>query len=399
MKDLPEKLSFFHKLICSNYPMSLWSYDPSFSLTNTTNPDLSLLIEMDVAGVLRHHLKEGSFAPVICNSNIGIIWIAGFAHREGQLTGIHLLGPALTGRESGYRLLQKMDEHDLTLHSRRIISEIVSQMPIIPTNTMVNYAVMLHYVLNEEIIPLSSVAFSTQGAGNAPREKLQAEEHLGIWENEQRLCKLFEEGDPEIENAVLSGLSLSSGLKVSTGENLRKHKNNALVLLTLCSRACIRGGLLPSVAYDLNDYYAGLIEECRTQGEVVKLCVELANDYASRVRLTKEMRDISPAVQNACHYIQRHLTEEISIDNLARRAGYSEYYFSHKFQKETGHSVKEFILNEKIIRAKTLLSGGRLSIQEISDELNFSNRSYFSTCFQKAVGLSPSEYKKMYAKC
>lgn len=78
--------------------------------------------------------------------------------------------------------------------------------------------------------------------------------------------------------------------------------------------------------------------------------------------------------------------------------GYTEYYFSHKFKKEVGCSVTDFIIKEKISQAKLMLEGTNDTIQSISDALSFSNRSYFYTCFQKLTGLSPSEYRKRNGK-
>ena len=59
---------------------------------------------------------------------------------------------------------------------------------------------------------------------------------------------------------------------------------------------------------------------------------------------------------------------------------------------------KEYILKEKIEHAKLLLAGTTESIQSISDNLAFSNRSYFYTCFQKKTGVSPTEYRKLHKK-
>ena len=67
---------------------------------------------------------------------------------------------------------------------------------------------------------------------------------------------------------------------------------------------------------------------------------------------------------------------------------------SGELKKELGCSVNEYILNEKIEQAKLLLAGTTDSIQSISDNLAFSNRSYFYTCFQKKTGMSPTEYRK-----
>ena len=83
---------------------------------------------------------------------------------------------------------------------------------------------------------------------------------------------------------------------------------------------------------------------------------------------------------------------------LASQAGYTEYYFSHKFKQEMGLSVADYIRQEKVRQAKLLLSGTRMSIQEISDELNYGSRSYFSSTFQKETGISPSEYREQNRK-
>ena len=93
-----------------------------------------------------------------------------------------------------------------------------------------------------------------------------------------------------------------------------------------------------------------------------------------------------------------HIKEKLSISQLARQAGYTEYYFSHKFKNEVGCSVADYIKHEKIQQAKLLLSGTKMSIQEISEELSFGSRSYFSSSFQKETGLSPSEYRERNIK-
>ena len=86
------------------------------------------------------------------------------------------------------------------------------------------------------------------------------------------------------------------------------------------------------------------------------------------------------------------------MDVLAKETGYTEYYFSHKFKQETGMSVADYIRREKVRHARLLLSGTKMSIQEISDDLAFSSRSYFSSTFQKETGMSPSEYREQNRK-
>lgn len=124
----------------------------------------------------------------------------------------------------------------------------------------------------------------------------------------------------------------------------------------------------------------------------------LVEDYVQRIQQEKSKNAISGQIRSMCDYIAIHIKEKLSIAQLAEQAGYTEYYFSHKFKSEIGCSVADYIKREKIRQAKLLLSGTKMSIQEISDELSFGSRSYFSSSFQKETGLSPSEYREQNMK-
>jgi len=63
-----------------------------------------------------------------------------------------------------------------------------------------------------------------------------------------------------------------------------------------------------------------------------------------------------------------------------------------------GCTINEYILNEKLEHSKLLLSATKMSIQEISEELHFGSRSYFSSSFHNYAGISPSEYRQQNFK-
>lgn len=178
------------------------------------------------------------------------------------------------------------------------------------------------------------------------------------------------------------------------GDPLRKSKNDNLVLLTLVSRAAMEGGLSPAISYSLNDLYAARIENCSNIAETANLAREIIDDYVTRVREAKADRGISLPVRNACDYIHAHVREKISIADLAKRAGYTEYYFSHKFQEETGMTVAEYVRRMKMEEAKRLLTSTSLSITDIAGELSLGSRSSFFTAFRREYGCSPSEFRK-----
>lgn len=393
-----EKLTFLHKLICSNYSLSLWSYNADFELLGTT-ATWDLISVSNFIPAVSSHLATGSLSPLILETNVGMLWIIGFAHKNRKLENIHFLGPAVTGRDTSDLLRRKLETYELSVRTHSIVSRMIATTPLIPNGMLANYAVMLHYALNDEMLPLSDVKFFVQDREVlSPARETYSVAAESLWIKEQSLCQMFENGDYSAVSAIISLLSISSGVGSELKDTVRKNKNNALVLLTLCSRSCIRGGLHPSTAFDLHEYYASLLEECRTTGEVVKFCKDMVSDFMSQVQRTKADPSTSPSIQNICYYIQKHLTEPLYMEDLAKLTGYTEYYFSYKFQKETGITVKDYILNEKISQAKLLLTDSSQSIQEISDTLGFCNRSYFSTCFKKKVGMSPSQYKSLNAK-
>lgn len=396
-----EKLSFFMELINCNYDLHYWNYDADFHLLETdwTN-DLFAGAFFDFIGfkdLVLNHLSTGNHHPLILEAESNLLWIAGIQSEGNTPCNIYLIGPIFSGRDTHLLLRKKLDSYELSVSLRASIQRTFENIPTIPLNILMQYTVMLHYCLNQERISTSNVLFLNSASSKQPEPvSLAGNSHTGIWMNEQLFCKMLADGDPRYKEALQKSSSLSHGIKADIGDALRSHKNNCLVLLTLCSRACISGGLSPEIGYDLNDYYAQKIEYCKSMTDTNKLCEEMLEDYVSRVQELKKNPSVSNLIRNSCEYIKSHITEDISIQELAKRAGYTEYYFSHKFKKEVGCSVNEYILNEKIEQAKLLLSGTTENIQSISDNLAFSNRSYFYTCFQKITGTSPTEYRKQH---
>ena len=396
-----EKLSFFMELINCNYDLHYWNYDTDFHLLETdwTN-DLFAGAFFDFIGfkdLILKHLSNGNHHPLILEAESNLLWIAGIQSDGNTPCHIYLIGPIFSGRDTHLLLRKKLDSYELSVSLRAAIQRTFENIPTIPSNILMQYAVMLHYCLNQKRISTSDVLFLNSAVSKQPEPvSLAGNSHAGIWINEQLLCKMLADGDPRYKEALQKSFSLSHGVKADFGDALRSHKNNCLVLLTLCSRACISGGLSPEIGYDLNDYYAQKIEYCKSMTDANKLCAEMLEDYVSRVQELKKNPSVSNLIRNACEYIKSHLSEEISIQELAKRTGYTEYYFSHKFKKELGCSVNEYILNVKIEQAKLLLAGTTDSIQSISDNLAFSNRSYFYTCFQKVTGMSPTEFRKQH---
>ena len=398
-----EKLSFFIELLRCSYNVFLWSYTPDLKLLSSNCPPDTSAGEMislaDFSVSISEYVQSGQRFPLILDTLPGLLYVAAFEYEDSELVRIHILGPASTGRNSQILLRTELDRRNLSVRLRSVIFRYIDKIPLIPTTQFFQITVMFHYCVTGEHISNEEIQFA-HGNDSSASDEIQSisGEHRGIWAAEQTLFQMFREGNPDYQKALAKSSSLSSGIRLDTGDSLRQQKNSVLVLLTLCSRATIEGGLSPSVSYTLNDQYAGMIEECRTTSSLSALARTMLDDYMQRVRRAKTDDGLSPQIRSACEYITMHPQESFRISDLAERSGYTEYYFSHKFKKETGMSVADYLRKVKINHARTLLCGSQMTIQEISEELGFASRSYFSSSFQKETGMSPSEYRKKNLK-
>ena len=398
-----EKIRFFLELLNCNYQLHFWQYDGEYRLIET-NWNNELFSEeffsfIGMEKLLKERQQEGKMDPVILEAGNNLLWIAGFEHRENTVRHVFYIGPIFSGKDSLLILRKKLDTYNLSVSLRTRMFRTFEEIPVVPFHILRQYAVMLEYTLNSRKISINDIEVVNIIPGEEKDVQFgTSERHFGIWEAEQNLCRMIEEGSPRYKEMLKASSLMSSGMKVDYGDTLRSHKNNILVLLILCSRASMRGGLSPEIAYNLNDYYAQKIEQCQSMADTTKLGAQILEDYVARVRESRENPDISDSIRNSCEYIKAHLTEPIHVKKLAQQSGYAEDYFSHKFKKEMGVSVKEYILHEKIEQAKVMLTSSDESIQKIGDSLAFGSRSYFYTCFQKAEGMSPSEYRNTKGK-
>jgi AraC-like DNA-binding protein len=93
-------------------------------------------------------------------------------------------------------------------------------------------------------------------------------------------------------------------------------------------------------------------------------------------------------------FIREHLTENLSIQQLARLACMSKPHFFRRFKQELGISPLEFILQERIKLAKQLLTQPQTSVTDVCYRSGFNNLAYFTLQFKKFEGRPPSHFRK-----
>ena len=95
-------------------------------------------------------------------------------------------------------------------------------------------------------------------------------------------------------------------------------------------------------------------------------------------------------------YIEQHLDEKMSVEQLAAMLPASRRNFERRFKKATSNSVLEYLQRVRIEAAKKSLESSRLTVSEVMYDVGYSDMKAFRTTFKKITGLSPLEYRKKY---
>ena len=139
-------------------------------------------------------------------------------------------------------------------------------------------------------------------------------------------------------------------------------------------------------------------ERCRVLCHVIESYIRML------LRLTpppplKKSHD--PIVESIKEYIAENLPYPLSITELAEIFHYNEKYLGRLFKRETGKTFCEYINEERLRRAESLLCDTNESILSISTRVGFNNVTYFNRLFKKHHQKSPTEFRadvRMYAE-
>jgi AraC family transcriptional regulator len=93
-------------------------------------------------------------------------------------------------------------------------------------------------------------------------------------------------------------------------------------------------------------------------------------------------------------YIEKHLTEPISLAALARLVGLSSCYFCRAFRRSFGMPPLHYQLRRRIEHAKTLLARHAELVTDVSLALGYSDTSAFCTAFRRVTGMTPGAYRR-----
>lgn len=103
---------------------------------------------------------------------------------------------------------------------------------------------------------------------------------------------------------------------------------------------------------------------------------------------------VDSTIVRAREYLQTHLAEDISVEDLADRIGLSRHHFSRRFAAAFGLPPVRYLREIRLRRASELLATGDLGVEEVAYRSGFSSASYFCRVFREGTGLTPTEFRR-----
>ncbi|UOQ49950.1 helix-turn-helix transcriptional regulator [Gracilibacillus caseinilyticus] len=186
---------------------------------------------------------------------------------------------------------------------------------------------------------------------------------------------------PDFEHAILS-----------TRSELRNQQNLTIALVTQATRAAIRGGVHPEIAYSLGDAFIQQSEGLTTPDRVIKLKEEIMYEFAAKVAKSKKLKYTKVISQCQAHIYKHLYDKELGLAKLAEDMKINKKYLSNLFKKEVGISISSYIQKVKIDEAKKLMFYSDYTLIQICSLLNFSDQSYFTKIFKKHTKMTPRQF-------
>ena len=126
------------------------------------------------------------------------------------------------------------------------------------------------------------------------------------------------------------------------------------------------------------------------------ICIRLARHYSNSPPTTVALRGGLPVgrLKRVLEYMNGNLDKKIRLYALAETASMSLYHFARLFRQSMGLSPYQYLLKQRVERAKQLLRDGHLSVSEVGLSLGFDHPNNFARTFRRLTGWNPTQFRR-----
>ncbi len=395
-----DRLLVFAGMLESACDIDGWAFyeDKEVCFSEHKSEFLMLLQINGCLDYMKSHAAQ-KLVPHILSDRLGLMWLAeAMPEEHTEVPGVTIVfGPFFTSNLSPKAFEVTLRNMNLSQTLVRQITGVFEEIPVLNELTMQRIAKMLHYCMTNE--KLSDGQIHYQEENPRIREEEILSQDTSILSERSRtaeaiMLQSIREGSCTADELFQKLQGSALAVRYNSGIPLRDEKNIVIITTALCSRAAMEGGLSPKLAQHLEEIHIRKVEQAQSISQLANINHAMAADFLEAVRRVHQKKPLSPVIQECLYYIQANLESPFTLTDLARSVGYTEYYLTHKFKKETGESLTNYILKSRLQQAKILLRTTTQTIQSISDQFHFGTRNYFTRVFRAETGMTPGQYRQ-----
>lgn len=181
-----------------------------------------------------------------------------------------------------------------------------------------------------------------------------------------------------------------------SADPVQNAKYHFVILAAMISRFCAQYGLPYAVAYSMSDIYIQRMDTCKKIEDIEAVQTDMIMGYVKAMQDNRSKHIYSKQIVKCVEYIHSNLQQELRLESIAEYLGMNPTYLSRLFKKEMNVSISAYIKAERLKSAAHLLQFTNYTISEISEYLNFSSQSHFTSSFQDLYGVTPKRFRDLH---
>ncbi len=198
---------------------------------------------------------------------------------------------------------------------------------------------------------------------------------------------------PDMLSRILTNLNMNYKLNITNDHSCEKCRDNSHVIYPAWST--VRNFFSTINQYIKEDIFSN--DQTAEQLKITELIYLILTQPDCCIK-GKLLMNLDTQSENFEQTVQRHLFDNISIDDLARKCNKSLTSFKKEFKKRYHEPPHRWLIRQRLMHSRLLLISTNKSISEIGNECSFPNTSHYIKLFKKEYGLTPASYRNRSEK-
>lgn len=358
-----------------------------------------------LAQTINNNFIGKTVMPAMCPGIICEFYIAGgpyyTAFLEQGSNQIYVLGPILTDEYNRDSTIRQLADHGIELYAIQRFMDAVHTMPVLPQQNLLKAMHILSQHISGQTTPCTTkrIQYLMKSQNHMTYRLTENNEDVSHmrqietrYETSTALTEAVKEGNVSLAIYLLSKFNFDNHRTMRNANPLRNLQNYCIILNTQLRYALEERGIHPYLLDAFSSDIAQRIEQLKSVEEGNSFAVNVIRSYCKFVQ-EQSFPNLKPLIHLAVTYIKEHLNDNLTVKDTAKALTMNANYLSTQFHKEMGISFIDFVNQERIKQASSLLQHTNLPIKDIASFVGYNNTSYFSKQFAKVYHQAPTAYR------